>query len=52
MREELEKRQVELRRAVEQSIANHNGLLGRLAEVELMLAELDKPNEEGEESCD
>jgi len=52
MREDLEKRLGDLKRAVEQSIANHNGLLGRVSEVEHFLAELDKPKEEEELSCD
>lgn len=42
MKEILETRKADLTRAIEQSVANHNGLLGRLAECEFQLSELEK----------
>ncbi len=42
MKEQLETRLADLRRAIDQSTANHNALVGRAAEIEHLLNELNK----------
>jgi len=44
MKEDLEKRLREIKEAIESSAASHHALLGRYAEIQLLLSEADKPN--------
>lgn len=46
MKAELELRKADLQRAVDQSLANHNGLIGRLSECQDQLVILAKKEED------
>lgn len=46
MKAELELRKADIQRAIDQSLANHNGLIGRLSECQDQLAFLAKKEED------
>jgi hypothetical protein len=50
-RQSLETRKIDLQRNIDNSLSNHNGLLGRLAECNYQIEELDKKEAAARLSC-